>query len=214
MIIKVCGMRESQNISDVIAAGATHIGLIFYAKSPRRVTAVPEIAAEIKRVGVFVDADTAEIIDRINRYSLDMVQLHGCETPEAVSALRSTINSSTQRNIKIIKAISVSGEEDIHQCEGYGDSIDMLLFDTKCKSVGGSGKHFDWSILDHYRGTTPFLLSGGINPEDASRIAGFSHPMLAGVDLNSRFETAPGLKDASLLITFIKEVKQLKERFD
>lgn len=209
MIIKVCGMRESRNISDVIAAGANCIGMIFYPKSPRYVTAVPKIVEDIKRVGVFVNADTAEILDKIDRYCLDMVQLHGSETPETVRALRSTISSSVQRNIKIIKAISVSCEQDIQLSKNYEDCADMLLFDTKCKSVGGSGRHFDWSVLSRYRGTTPFLLSGGIGPGDAGRIAAFSHPMLAGIDLNSRFETAPAVKDAALLRKFINEVKSL-----
>lgn len=205
MIIKVCGMRESRNISDVIAAGANCIGMIFYPKSPRYVTAVPEIADDIRRVGVFVNATTAEILDKIARYRLDMVQLHGSESPDTLRALH-----SATPGVKLIKAISVGDAEDIAQYLPYEDCADMLLFDTKCKSVGGSGKHFDWSVLSHYRGTTPFLLSGGIGPGDAGRIAAFSHPMLAGIDINSRFEIAPAVKDTAMLREFINEVRNLK----
>lgn len=205
MIIKVCGMRESQNISDVIAAGANCIGMIFYPKSPRYVTAVPEIADDIRRVGVFVNADTAEITDKIARYRLDMVQLHGSESPDTLRALR-----SAAPGVRLIKAISVGDEKDIAQYRQYEDCADLLLFDTKCAGMGGSGKHFDWSVLSRYRGTTPFLLSGGIGPGDAGWIAAFSHPMLAGIDLNSRFEIAPAVKDAALLRKFINEVRNLK----
>lgn len=198
-------MRESQNISNVIAAGANCIGMIFYPKSPRYVTAVPEIADDIRRVGVFVNATTAEILDKIARYRLDMVQLHGSESPDTLRALR-----SAAPGVKLIKAISVGDAEDIAQYRQYEDCADLLLFDTKCAGMGGSGRHFDWSVLSHYRGTTPFLLSGGIGPGDAGRIAAFSHPMLAGIDLNSRFETAPAVKDAALLRKFIKRSKKLK----
>lgn len=205
MIIKVCGMRESQNISDVIAAGANCIGMIFYPKSPRMVSAVPEIADNIKRVGVFVNVAPAEIINKIVSYRLDMVQLHGSEAPETVRALR-----SAALGVKLIKAISVGDAEDIAKYRQYEDCADLLLFDTKCAGMGGSGRHFDWSVLSRYCGTTPFLLSGGIGPGDAGRIAAFSHPMLAGIDLNSRFETAPAVKDAALLRKFINEVRNLK----
>lgn len=205
MIVKVCGMRESQNISDVTAAGANCIGMIFYPKSPRYVSAVPEIAEDIRRVGVFVNADTAEILDKIARYRLDMVQLHGSESPDTLRALR-----SAAPGVKLIKAISVGDAEDIAKCRQYEDCADLLLFDTQCAGMGGSGRHFDWSILGRYRGTTPFLLSGGIGPGDAGRIAAFRHPMMAGIDLNSRFETAPAVKDAALLRKFINEVRKLK----
>lgn len=205
MIIKVCGMRESRNISDVIAAGANCLGMIFYPKSPRYVSAVPEIAEDIRRVGVFVNADTAEIIDKIVRYRLDMVQLHGSEAPDTLRALR-----SAAPGVKLIKTISVGNAEDIAQYRQYEDCADLLLFDTKCAGMGGSGKHFDWSVLSRYHGTTPFLLSGGIGPSDAGRIAAFRHPMLAGIDLNSRFETAPAVKDAALLRKFINKVRKIK----
>ncbi|MFS6555267.1 phosphoribosylanthranilate isomerase, partial [Parabacteroides distasonis] len=97
---------------------------------------------------------------------------------------------------------------DIAQYLQYEDCADLLLFDTKCAGMGGSGRHFDWSVLSRYRGTTPFLLSGGIGPGDAGRIAAFRHPMLAGIDLNSRFETAPAVKDAALLREFIEDLKK------
>lgn len=202
MIIKVCGMREPQNISGVIAAGADCIGMIFYPKSPRCISQVPNIAESIKRIGVFVN-DTAEnIIDKVHDYSLDMIQLHGSETPDFIRSLRTALPG-----IGIIKAISIATADDLRQCQQYEDCADMLLFDTKCQSVGGSGEHFDWSILNGYHGTLPFLLSGGIGPGDALQVAEFHHPMMAGIDINSRFETASGVKDAERIKEFIKELR-------
>ena len=107
---------------------------------------------------------------------------------------------------KVMKAISVSEANDVKKADSYADVVDFLLFDTKCQTVGGSGKQFDWSVLDGYNGDLPFLLSGGIGPEDAERLASFHHPKMIGIDLNSRFETAPGIKAAAPLASFIKEV--------
>lgn len=116
-----------------------------------------------------------------------------------------------QEDCKVMKAISVENVEDIKKAADYESATsspiaDILLFDTKCKTVGGSGRQFDWSVLDGYKGNLPFLLSGGIGHGDAERLALFHHPKMIGIDLNSRFETAPGIKNEALLDAFIKEV--------
>lgn len=202
MIVKVCGMCDSQNIHDVARASADLIGMIFYDKSPRFVNAVPDIPKEVKRIGVFVNDTVESITAKAHDYGLDMIQLHGNETPEFIRSLRAALPGSG-----IIKAISISTADDLALCSQYEDCADMLLFDTKCISAGGSGRQFSWSILNGYHGTLPFLLSGGIGPGDAPRIADFHHPMMVGVDINSRFETEPGIKDSEKIRKFIKKLR-------
>lgn len=219
MIVKVCGMRDSANIADVVAAGADWIGMIFHPKSPRYVTMIPSFAGiipdradkdsqtalgSVKRVGVFVDAMAQDIITRVVNYDLDFVQFHGNETPTLMRNLRATLAPDIHPGIKFIKAISVADESDLRQCEQYEGVADYFLFDTRCPSHGGSGRQFDWNILQAYRGTTPFLLSGGIGPDDAEALRRFSHPLMIGIDINSRFETAPAVKDAEKIKEFIK----------
>lgn len=127
----------------------------------------------------------------------------GSESRELCEQLR-----AAKGNMKIIKAISVSTAGDILKYKEYVGAVDYFLFDTKCKTVGGSGQQFDWQVLDEYDGDVPFLLSGGIGPEDASRILSFHHPRCVGIDLNSRFEIEPGLKDVEKLKEFLLKVKK------
>ena len=108
----------------------------------------------------------------------------------------------------MFKAISIASAEDFGKCSQYEGVVDMFVFDTKCAGHGGSGRQFDWSVLDSYKGNTPFLLSGGIGEDDAQRILSISHPLMAGVDLNSRFETEPAVKDVERLSHFIAQLKQ------
>lgn len=216
-------MCDSANIADVVKAGADWIGMIFHPKSPRYVTMIPSFAGiipdradtgaqsalgKVKRVGVFVDAMAQDIITRVVNYDLDYIQLHGSETPTLMRNLRATLDPDIHPGIKLIKAISVADESDLRQCEQYEGVADLFLFDTRCPSHGGSGRQFDWSVLQAYRGQTPFLLSGGIGPDDAEAIKSFSHPQMIGIDINSRFETAPAVKDAEKIRTFINEIKK------
>lgn len=214
-------MRNGDNISDVAALGVDWIGMIFWSKSPRCVKMIPTHAGtipdrgsvnttdakhETKLVGVFVDDTSQNIITRLVNYGLDIIQLHGNETPTQIKNLRATIVPDIKPDIKIIKAISVEKPEDIEHYRRYEDCVDYFLFDTKCNSVGGSGEQFDWSVLDRYHGDTPFLLSGGIGPDDAQRIKDFYHPKMIGIDINSQFETQPAMKDVSLISTFISQL--------
>ncbi|OYP57304.1 hypothetical protein CIK99_07785 [Prevotella sp. P5-92] len=207
MIIKVCGMREQQNISHVAATGINWMGMIFWNRSSRFVgdmAAAAAIPEGITRVGVFVDQDANEVSEKVIGCSLHVIQLHGGESPSYINALRPLLPAST----KVMKAISVGCEADIEKAASYEGTADYLLFDTKCVTVGGSGRQFDWSVLRSYRGSLPFLLSGGIGPGDALRLASFSHPRLMGIDLNSRFELSPGLKDSAALSVFVEELKR------
>ena len=198
MIIKVCGMREPENIRAVEALGADWLGFIFWPASSRYVGSRPSyLPVKARRVGVFVDEQLERVREMACDYGLDYLQLHGKESPEYVAQLSQW---------KVIKAISISGPEDLAACEDYEGRADYFLFDTKCMTVGGSGQHFDWSVLSAYKGNTPFLLSGGIGPNDAGSIKAFQHPRCVGIDLNSRFETVPGLKDIQKLKQFFQQL--------
>ena len=212
-------MREGENIRQVAELGVNWIGMIFWDKSPRNVTMIPTYAGIIpdrgsdigsfkaKRVGVFVDEMPQNIITRVVNYKLDLVQLHGHETPTLIRNLRRTLDPDIRPGVQFIKAISVEGCNDIAAYKDYEDCVDYFLFDTKCPTVGGSGSQFDWSVLEVYDSDVPFLLSGGIGPDDAKRVRNFHHPKCIGIDLNSRFETEPGLKDITKLKQFLEQLK-------
>lgn len=195
-------MREADNIREVEALGIDLMGFIFWPKSKRYVAEPPQyLPSQVKKVGVFVDASLEDIRQHIQDYQLDIIQLHGHETPDFIAQL-SIINFQ----FSIIKAFNIATAEDLAQTKPYEGIVDYFLFDTKAQLPGGSGEQFDWSVLSHYEGTTPFLLSGGIGPDDAERIKSFHHPRCIGIDLNSRFEIAPGLKDVNQLKDFISNL--------
>ena len=199
MITKVCGMRDAQNIRDVEALGFDWIGMIFWPKSKRYVAEVPSYLPEhLKKVGVFVDSTLDDILQHISDYQLDIIQLHGQESPDFAKALKPHT---------IIKAFNIEKADDLLQTEKYKGIADYFLFDTKGKMAGGNGQKFDWSVLTAYQGKTPFLLSGGIGPEDAESVRSFHHPRCIGIDLNSRFESEPGFKDINQLKTFINKLR-------
>ena len=198
-------MRDAENIREVEQLFTLHsslltpwMGFIFWSKSSRYVSEKPDyLPTKCKSVGVFVDEDI-EVVKKIAQdYALDYIQLHGNETPDYCALLKGH---------KLIKAFNIAIAEDFEQTKPYEGIVDYFLFDTKGKSVGGNGTKFDWSVLDDYHGTTPFILSGGIGPDDAERVRAFHHPQLAGIDLNSKFEDAPALKNIQKLKTFLKQL--------
>lgn len=206
-IIKVCGMKEPENICEVEALGVSWLGFICWERSPRAVSTPPAFLPErAKRVGVFVNPTMRFVLQKVEDFRLDYVQLHGQEPTSLCRTLRENLRRFPHP-VGIIKAFSVSAPADLDRSAAYETLCDYLLFDTRCPTVGGSGQTFDWSILQHYRGQTPFLLSGGIGPESIPALRAFSHPAWAGIDLNSRFETAPGHKDTALLRTFLNELQ-------
>ena len=229
MIIKVCGMRDADNIREVSELDIDMMGFIFWKDSPRFVRMIsshagiiPDYSEErlnknsgkvvddqhrIKRVGVFVDDMPQTIVTRIYNYELDYVQLHGEESCIMIDNLRRTLEPDIRTGVKIIKTISVSSAEDIEKTKEYEGCVDLFLFDTKCPTMGGSGDKFDWSVLSAYKGNVPFLLSGGIGMDDVDKIKSFQHPQFAGVDVNSCFETEPGVKDVEKLRLFIEKFR-------
>jgi phosphoribosylanthranilate isomerase len=199
-MIKVCGMREAENIREVEALGIDMMGFIFWPKSGRYVSEQPEyLPTKCQRVGVFVDEDPGLVKRIANSYGLDYVQLHGSESPAYIFQLG---------GLHVIKAFNIATVEDLEQTKTYEGLVDYFLFDAKGKSVGGNGEKFNWNVLDAYQGSTPFLLSGGIGPDDATRVNAFYHPNCIGIDLNSRFELAPGLKDVNALRRFVNDINR------
>ena len=205
-------MRDAENIREVEALGIDLMGFIFWPKSSRYVSERPTyLPTHCKRVGVFVDADIEQVKHTALDYALDYIQLHGHETPDYIRALR--VVDGFPVDIRLIKAISINGRDDIATYKPYEGLVDYFLFDTKAQLPGGSGQQFDWSVLSAYDGNTPFLLSGGIGPDDAERLStlttlnGFPVEKCIGIDLNSRFEVSPALKDINKLKEFIKKVR-------
>ncbi|MFI3295387.1 MAG: phosphoribosylanthranilate isomerase [Rikenellaceae bacterium] len=200
MLVKVCGMREPQNALDVCSLGVDMMGFIFFDRSPRFVDSVaPSTVGGVARVGVFVDESLGSILALAGRNGLTHIQLHGAESAELCLALR-------DEGFVVMKAISISNGLDLQKTSDYLGCVDMFVFDTKCSGYGGSGKRFDWSLLDQYTLDTPFLLSGGIDHTMAHEILSITHPRLLGVDLNSRFESSAALKNIEQLKQFITQI--------
>lgn len=236
MIIKVCGMRDPENIRAVSALDIDLLGFVFYPKSPRFVRMIPSGAGivpdysqerlesvsgsseavkrnqgkRLQRVGLFIDDMPQNIITRVYNYQLDYVQLHGNEPRTTCDNLRSTIDPDIRPGIKIIKTIRVRTESDLNQCREYEGAVDLFIFDTRNNTADDTGKHFDPTLLAHYDGEIPFLLSGGIGPDDTDKVLDFDHPKCVGINLNLYFEIAPAVKDVDKLNTFISKIRQNK----
>ncbi len=216
MKIKVCGMREPENIEALAVLPIDMIGFIFYKKSPRFVSdklarwlsGKDNLLEGKERVGVFVNAEVEDILNRVHDFQLDYVQLHGEESPEYCALLRTLWGSTSMRKARLIKAFRVDEGFDFRALSAYSAHCAYFLFDTKGKQYGGTGEQFNWELLDQYQGVTPFLLSGGIGLESVEAIRELKHPQLSGVDLNSRFELEPGNKDIYKIRQFLNELNK------
>lgn len=216
MKIKVCGLREPENIKEVLSLRVEYLGFIFHKKSKRFVgktklaewiTANEDAFGETKKVGVFVNAELDYILNAVHDYKLDYVQLHGDESPGYCRELKLLWSVSTLRKAHLIKAFSITPDFDFRTTYAYAESCPLFVFDTGGQAEkGGTGKKWDWAKLDEYQGLVPFLLSGGIGPLDADRVKALPHVQLRGVDLNSAFESAPGVKDVARLKLFLREI--------
>lgn len=211
--LKICGMRDPDNIDQVALLQPDYLGLIFFEGSPRFVkNEIRELEQAIKKTGVFVNASKDFILEKVSKYALSAVQLHGEESSEFCTQLKN-IFSKAGKNPELIKVFSVKEEFNFELLEAYEGIVDLFLFDTKGKSKGGNGITFNWKLLKDYPSPTPFFLSGGIGPEEIPAIKSlYEHfqkknkqDVFFGVDVNSRFETAPGLKNVEKLKTFRKD---------
>lgn len=196
--IKVCGLTRFEDMEQLGETGVQFGGMIFYEKSPRFAEGRIEVKKvkafhKIKKVGVFVNAKENYIVKQIEKYDLDLLQLHGNEDPEFCNHLN--------QYLPVIKAFRINDKNDLKNISGYAGSCNYFLFDAPGKLYGGNGELFNWENLNFYRDQIPFFLSGGIGPGEVERIKSFNHPAWFAVDVNSRFEISPGEKN-------IQEIKQ------
>lgn len=212
MRIKVCGMTQADQVLQLDEMGVEFAGFIFYPKSPRyvyRFMPRPEIkkikGKGINKVGVFVNAPIEEVLETVDDCGLYIVQLHGDETPKYCEKIANYVT--------VIKAFRLREEDNVlWKIKDYQDIADMFLFDTEGAGFGGTGKKFDWKLISDLNIRKPFFLSGGIEPEDAYRLRDFATTPVAkdlfSIDVNSKFESSPGVKDLDKLRTFIQKIKQ------
>ncbi len=213
--LKVCGMQKAGNMIQVSELQPDYMGLIFYKKSPRYFDGeLPQIAPEIKITGVFVNASLNEITEKVSKYHLNAIQVHGDESAGFAKELKSELQK-TGNTPEIIKVFSVGDNFDFQEIKAFEGIVDYFLFDTKGALRGGNGTEFNWKILENYPSNTPFFLSGGIGPEHGKAIAELkSHfyrkgkpGLLYAIDVNSKFELKPGLKK-------LKELKDFKTQIN
>lgn len=207
--LKICGMKQSENILAVAALNPDYLGFIFYERSPRNFSGeIPDIDASIKKTGVFVDEEIHFVLEKVKKHKFRAIQLHGMESAEYCKKLRSALPK--KNSLELIKVFSVKDSFNFEELEKYEGILDFFLFDTEGKNKGGNGITFNWELLKDYPSSTPFFLSGGIGQDELQKIAELltyfkksnkSH-LLYGVDVNSRFELEAGLKDANKLKIF------------
>lgn len=204
--IKVCGMRDAANIQAISKLKPDYMGFIFYPKSPRylgydfALEDIYHLPQNIKRTGVFVNAGEQEVADAVKTYHLNAVQLHGKESPEFCLKAK-------QLGVEIIKAFQIDEDFDFDLLKRYTGSCDFYLFDTKTKAYGGSGHKFDWKILEKYDNHKPIFLSGGITVDDVEDILNLQQLNIYAVDINSKFEKLPALKDVELVRDFVENFR-------
>jgi phosphoribosylanthranilate isomerase len=205
--IKVCGMRDTENVREVSKLRPDFLGFIFYPASKRFVGENPDVSMllsvskRIKKVGVFVNEENEKVLKIASRYNLDLLQLHGSETPKDCRTLKSA-------GYQVIKAFGMEPAFNYTTLMPYLQCCDYFLFDTKSDQFGGVGQKFNWEKIREYKYNVPFFLSGGIGPEDHAMILEIQHPAMVAIDINSQFETEPGLKNVSLVRNFIKRLKE------
>jgi phosphoribosylanthranilate isomerase len=206
MLIKICGMRDSKNIQEVATLKPDLMGFIFYPKSKRFVgedfnsDLVYNLMPEIQTTGVFVNVEIEAMVSTAKKYRFDYVQLHGNESPGYCKEAR-------EEGFKVLKAFGINNNFDWDVLQPYEKVCDYFLFDTSTKDYGGSGQKFNWDMLSQYKLQHPLFLSGGISPEDTLQIKNINIPYLSGIDINSKFEIEPGLKDIKLLKKFLEAIR-------
>ena len=208
MKVKICGMRDAANIEQVLALAPDYLGFVFHEKSPRYTGELLEadqlkaFPKTVKKVGVFVNSHPDSVLKNAKKFGLDFAQLHGDESPDVCRSLRG-------RGVSIIKTFALDENFNFSRLNNYKSHCDFFLFDTKGEQPGGTGVSFDWDILQRYDNEKPFFLSGGIGPEYVERIQELKGKGLNihAIDVNSRFETAPGVKNVELLRTFLAALR-------
>lgn len=210
MKIKVCGLRDAENLKEIAALQPDFIGFIFYDQSPRFVgddldeTVVKSLPKSIRKVGVFVNASPDYILRSVKKYDFQYVQLHGTETPDYCRSLRN-------RGINIIKAFRVDDSFNFSMLNNYKAQCDFFLFDAKGEQPGGNGISFDWQIMSRYDNEKPFFISGGIGLNNLDELIALKGVRPYGVDINSQVETEPGVKDVAKVKELIDRLRPVEE---
>ena len=206
MKIKICGLKEAHNIQQVSKANPDYMGFIFYPKSSRFVgnefskSALAEIPDNIIKIAVFVNESVENILRTVMKYNFKAVQLHGQESPETCRQLK-------EKKLIVIKAFSMDDSFDFIALHQYEKRCNFFLFDTKTPAFGGSGKSFNWKLLEKYNLETPFFLSGGLGIENMEAVLKLNHGKLYGLDFNSRLEDKPGLKNITLINKVLETIR-------
>lgn len=212
--LKICGMKYPENIAEAARLHPDYMGFIFYDKSPRYVAGeIPDLPSGIKKTGVFVKTSIETITTKIMKYNLQAVQLHGNEPADFCKELAAVLSGNEYpHKVEIIKVFSIQDSFDFEQLKPFENTVDYFLFDTKGKLPGGNGYTFDWKVLKDYPSEKPFFLSGGIGPEETDKVLGFlenNNRLTArcyAIDVNSRFEIEPGLKNTEKLKEFKSKI--------
>ncbi|MDB5144457.1 MAG: phosphoribosylanthranilate isomerase [Mucilaginibacter sp.] len=196
MKIKICGLKHPDNIKTIVDLAPDYMGFICYAPSSRyardlQVETLTALPGSIYKTAVFVNEDAEIITKLIDTYNFDAIQLHGNEDPEFCNLFMGKVT--------VIKAFGLDKDFNFERLNNFAGNVDYFLFDTKTDKHGGSGKSFDWTLLDNYKLDIPFFLSGGVSLENLEEVRSIQHPQFYGVDLNSKFEIEPGLKDMNKL---------------
>ena len=210
MNVKVCGLRDADNLKAIAGLNPDFIGFIFYEQSPRFVgesldaDVVKALPRRIKKVGVFVNAGPDYVLKTVRKYDLQFVQLHGNETPDYCRSLRN-------KGVSIIRAFRVDDSFNFSMLHNFKPYCDFFLFDAKGEQPGGNGVQFDWSVMNRYDNEKPFFISGGIGLHNLDQLTQLDGMKLYGVDVNSQVETAPGVKDVELVRELIARLKPVEE---
>ncbi len=204
MKLKICGMKIPENITAVAALQPDYLGFIFFRESKRFIEGltpsfVSGLPAGIKKTGVFVNEELNRVVELAVLYGLQTIQLHGDEPPKYCMALRGLLADT---GIELVKAFGIDEHFDFHKLDAYANIVDYFLFDTQTAGHGGSGKTFNWTLLDKFKLNKPYFLSGGIGLDQVEQLKEIKDERLYAIDVNSRFEFAPGLKDVDKLIEF------------
>ncbi|MEC4112953.1 phosphoribosylanthranilate isomerase [Myroides pelagicus] len=204
--VKICGMKDPENIKQLCKLPIDYIGLIFYPKSKRYIghieeTILDSIPTSVKKVGVFVNEKTEEVLHKKKNYKLDYIQLHGNETVNDCALYKTN-------GINVIKAFSIGKNEDLEQTLAYSPYCDAFIFDTPTPTFGGSGKVFNWNLLNEYQGNTPYLLSGGLGIHNIQEAMNIQDNRLIGYDINSQIEQEHYLKNITLATQLVQKIKK------
>ena len=212
MKIKVCGMKDQENIEAISQLEVDYLGFIFYKASPRYAETPVHLPENVQKVGVFVNETQESILEKVKQFGLDIIQLHGHETPSFCEDISEALAKNGYPKVELWKVFSIKTAEDFEGMEAYSFYVNKYLLDTKGQYRGGNGQKFDWQMLYQKDFSKPVMLSGGIGPEDAKAVVKlYQDGIIEGLDVNSGFEDEPGFKNKTAIKKFIKTIRTYEQ---